>query len=150
MLCWDRRNIPTETIIIQIMDVFVDSNSQIRVTRMDALDWVVSPSLAGCSPAKIWASIPRFSVPTSGSAESISVLGYAAPFVLIPYNSKTMSNLFLYADGAEYVQLPHITVISIKVSNGRCMAKYSGTNVENALSIFQTNVNLVQGIYPLP
>lgn len=128
----------------------VSPHSRFIPILMDAFGWLISSTLAGGSPANVWAAIPRFPKPTSLS-EILSVsLGYQCPFVLFQrIVSDNVILLMLTNDSAYMIVDASSNHAQIRLSSQKLYAmstRLSGTSVD----IFADALTRLNGIYPLP
>lgn len=124
---------------------------------MDVLDWIVGPSLAGCSPASAWAAIPRFPTPTSVSQTVTSTLSKHAPFILVnDYGGSQIGyTLLMISSGASCVARHNGPNYSLRIEpDGTTVSAKLAINVPSGqdatyLGHFQIGVREFSGIYPL-
>lgn len=119
---------------------------------MDAIEWLVAPSIAGVSAGRNWKNIPKFPIPTSHLAEVTTSLLWNPPFIL----AKHVQALVLVTDS----DIGHTLVNNVanndsglyvrKAGNVVCLGTLAPANDSNGryLSTFQNHTMSFNGIYP--
>lgn len=124
---------------------------------MNAFNWLVAPTLAGCSPASIWAAMPRFPIPTQVSQTVSTTLPKSVPFILVnDYDSsQTGFVLLMISAGATGTARHSEASYSIRITfNGTTVSAKTPLNVPSGqetmyLVYFQRGIENFSGIYPI-